>query len=111
MNLIVHSIMYSYYAAMCTSVRSSIPGWLPRCITLLQISQMVGGMYLIFFAFENCPTTYFVSDLRMAIALALGLGMYLSYFILFIQLFLGRSAREASNSSSSTASPQHEKKE
>jgi elongation of very long chain fatty acids protein 6 len=78
MNLIIHSLMYSYYAAGAYGVRFS--NHVRVSITSLQILQMVLGVAIILHNFLRCnthPENYIF-----------GLVMYSSYMVLFIKLFL-----------------------
>lgn len=91
LNLVVHSIMYSYYFAMTFApVRARIPRSVAPLITALQIVQMVAGLLIIVFAFYNCPTTFLAPDARVHANLLAGIVMYLSYLVLFSWLFLER---------------------
>jgi hypothetical protein len=78
MNLIIHSLMYAYYAACANGVRFSNRTRLT--ITSLQILQMVLGVLIVLHNFFRCnthPGNYMF-----------GLIMYASYMVLFTQLFL-----------------------
>ena len=44
MNFFVHSVMYSYYAAQAMGFR--VPVGVAKSITLLQIAQMVVGIFV-----------------------------------------------------------------
>lgn len=82
MNLVVHSIMYSYFAAAAAGVRFNKAS--QQFITVLQILQMVAGIAITVHNAVLCNSepliTYF------------GLAMYASYFILFVQFFFGKYA-------------------
>lgn len=77
MNLVVHSIMYSYYALSALKIR--VPNGFRIFITTLQILQMFGGLAVVIHNALYCDThrrnIYF------------GLAMYFSYVILFCKLF------------------------
>jgi hypothetical protein len=76
MNLCVHSIMYTWYAATRTGWRS--PRWLMMTVTVLQLVQMVGGVAVVGTTImRGCqdPVTKYA------------MIMYLSYFFLFSRLF------------------------
>lgn len=79
MNLVVHSIMYTWYAATRVGWRS--PKIVMMIVTLLQLAQMVVGVSIVLtntFSDPGCPdpsSTY-------------ALIMYTSYFFLFAQLFV-----------------------
>jgi elongation of very long chain fatty acids protein 6 len=78
MNLIVHSLMYSYYAACARGVRFSQAT--RQAITSLQILQMVAGTSIMVHNVLQCndyPIMY-----------AGGLLMYVSYMVLFSKLFV-----------------------
>jgi len=103
MNLVVHSIMYSYFAASAFGVR--FPNPLRQSITLLQITQMVLGTSIVL---HNAIYCNFHPLLTYA-----GLAMYLSYVYLFVELYLSAHvfARPAAPSNghkkhSDTPSPQ-----
>lgn len=80
MNYTVHAIMYTYYAlAAIHCWPKFIPPWL---ITVLQTSQMVGGMANCIFALmhhDDCPMAHKPT-------LYLAFAIYATYFILFAQI-------------------------
>lgn len=78
MNLIVHSLMYSYYAACARGVRFSQAT--RQAITSLQIIQMVAGTSIVIHNVLRCNDTP-LSNLA-------GLVMYVSYMVLFTKLFI-----------------------
>jgi elongation of very long chain fatty acids protein 6 len=80
MNLAIHSFMYSYYFITTLGVK---PGW-NKLITLCQIFQMVAGMIVVLLTFQ-CPR--WVED---KVGTFFGIGMYLSYFILFSKFYFRR---------------------
>jgi len=80
MNLAVHSVMYSYYFVTTLGIK---PKW-NRLITQCQIFQMVAGLVVVLLTLQ-CPR--WTDDLYGTI---FGIGMYLSYFILFAQFFFER---------------------
>lgn len=88
MNLIVHSIMYSYYMIMAAGIR--MPSWVSFIITSLQIIQMFGGMAVLTLSLNLCPTSNLTADAHLYRNYILGLAMYISYAFLFIKLFAGR---------------------
>lgn len=51
MNLIVHSIMYFYYA--CSALNIYWPGWARQSVTTLQLSQMVRFLPLVVLIFKR----------------------------------------------------------
>jgi elongation of very long chain fatty acids protein 6 len=83
MNYLVHSLMYSYYALK--SLRFRIPRPISMTITTLQLSQMVVGLGVNFYAYSvkatggSCDVPY--KHLHM------GFCMYASYFALFAHFF------------------------
>jgi elongation of very long chain fatty acids protein 6 len=85
MNLVVHSIMYSYFAISALHIR--LPNALRPFITTLQILQMFGGLAVVVHNALYCDThrrnIYF------------GLAMYLSYVFLFCQFFYENYIRPA----------------
>ena len=91
MNLVVHSLMYSYYCVMTTGIR--LPGFLATIITSIQIFQMIGGIFILTSALKFCPSSGLVSDERVRINYYLGLLMYASYAFLFIKFFVARYTR------------------
>jgi len=84
MNYVEHAFMYGYFALMATKYRKRVApfGFL---VTLLQILQMIVGMFVILKAMmyqaagEECHVNKTNS--------ILGLAMYASYFVLFCKLF------------------------
>jgi elongation of very long chain fatty acids protein 6 len=78
MNLVIHTLMYAYYAACAYGVRF---GEITRqSITSLQILQMVLGIVIIVHNLVNCnthPDNYIF-----------GLLMYISYMVLFVKLYV-----------------------
>eukprot|EP01130_Rhizamoeba_saxonica_P014803 TRINITY_DN6504_c0_g1_i1.p1 TRINITY_DN6504_c0_g1~~TRINITY_DN6504_c0_g1_i1.p1 ORF type:complete len:265 (-),score=26.75 TRINITY_DN6504_c0_g1_i1:46-840(-) len=78
LNLIVHSIMYSYYAASIAGLRFPQP--IRMSITLLQIIQMFLGTIIVVYNMYVCPYHPMVNYL--------GLGMYISYAVLFLNFFV-----------------------
>ena len=84
MNYFVHSVMYSYYAIAAVA---RPPKW-GKFVTILQISQMVGGLIMcggIYWGaatIENCD-----GHPRNAYGI---LFIYTSYLILFVRFYLGR---------------------
>lgn len=77
MNSLVHTIMYAYYAATCLGLRFKYK----YCITILQIVQMFGGLGVLYLNYHD-PTE------QQQGVVKLGLGMYLSYAVLFIRFFI-----------------------
>jgi len=77
MNLIVHSVMYSYYAACAFGARFN--NTVRLSITSLQILQMVAGVSIVVHNMCTCLDYKFNSYFALV--------MYVSYMLLFIQLF------------------------
>ena len=84
MNLVVHSFMYTYFAAQTLGIRP--PKFVSMFITTLQILQMIGGMYVVNHAHReiSAGNRCEVPQATMTNALL----MYASYFILFVNFFL-----------------------
>jgi elongation of very long chain fatty acids protein 6 len=78
MNFFVHSIMYGYYWTLSAGRKCRIPA---ISITILQIVQMVIGIYVIV---SSIPCS------RSPINHWSALGMYFSYFLLFVAFFVER---------------------
>jgi elongation of very long chain fatty acids protein 6 len=85
MNYSVHAIMYGYFALTTTKYRQKVSRY-AIYITLLQLLQMLVGMFVTIKAVshqirgEECHVNKTNS--------VLGLGMYASYFVLFMKLFV-----------------------
>merc|ERR1711865_1367888 len=86
LNFVVHSCMYTWYAATRTGWKSPKP--LMMGITLLQLVQMVGGIALTVLASSTIPGPdcgrWVVDDPNGNSAAFL---MYASYLVLFGQMF------------------------
>ena len=82
-NYFVHAIMYSYYAYRASG--RSLPRWIARCITTLQLSQMFLGIYWNYLGVRElmegnlCAMDYL--NVKVAIA------MYVSYAVLFSNFY------------------------
>ncbi|CAE8666492.1 unnamed protein product [Polarella glacialis] len=87
MNFSVHSIMYTYYAAMAGQWGRSLYTTFAPLITTLQILQMVGGMVVCVTAARRHMAGGAQVCAVDAANYKLGLAMYSSYFILFFLLF------------------------
>lgn len=83
MNLCVHSVMYTWYAACRTGWRS--PKFLMIAVTLLQLSQMVVGSVVTYLAVSDHPACEWSAGDPVGSKAAQ--IMYASYFFLFAQLF------------------------
>jgi hypothetical protein len=84
----VHSIMYSYYALTQLGFKDSLRPIAPY-ITIVQMSQMIFGLMVILgnLYFSHMTDVDCHHDTGNAVC---GLVMYLSYFVLFLQLYLNR---------------------
>jgi hypothetical protein len=83
MNFVVHSLMYSYYAAKCVGIRVWKP--LAMSITSLQILQMFVGIFVVGYA----SVTQLMGSICQTdpSSLLIGCVCYGSYFILFLRFF------------------------
>lgn len=105
MNYLVHSIMYSYYAARALGFR--VPKQLAMIITSSQIIQMVVGCYVTYYGYAKAQQGVFCQIPEGTAKL--GLIMYGSYFVLFANFFVNsytkqpvsKGSRISSSSSSS----------
>jgi len=82
MNLFVHTIMYFYYGLYAIGNKMLYP--YRKIITIIQISQMIGGCYIIYNWFMNCQMNSSKSEYANMVFAAI---MYFSYLILFIRIF------------------------
>jgi hypothetical protein len=113
MNLVIHTLMYAYYAACAYGVRFGVAT--RQSITTLQILQMVLGVGIIVHNLVMCnthPANY-----------AFGLVMYVSYMVLFVKLYVDsyvvkrdasrrkRSASGSATTATATAAGRKTKKE
>lgn len=95
MNLVVHSIMYFYFCLTCflspargagkgrtsaTAVQRMLYQSRPL-ITMMQIAQMLVGMYL------SLQGMMYLNDPKQVFNAQLALAMYTSYAVLFLQLY------------------------
>lgn len=85
MNLTVHSIMYSWYAATRTGWRS--PKWLMMFVTLLQLVQMIFGVTIIYLSVRGDHESCGKWEKEDIWGLRACFFMYFSYLILFSKLF------------------------
>ena len=87
MNYTVHAIMYFYFGlTQCGEKGRKFAKKFAMLITLLQLSQMVVGIVV-----TVASAVYHASGVTCYVSLVnscLGLIMYASYFVLFLQLFL-----------------------
>lgn len=84
MNLVVHSIMYAYYAFR--SLQIAVPRPIAMVVTSLQIVQMVFGFYVSSYAFAVKLTGGYC-DIPMKTA-TFGFLVYVTFFCLFANLFI-----------------------
>lgn len=83
MNYTVHAFMYSYYALR--AIRYKMPKWAPMMITMLQITQMVVGVYIGLFTYRlklagiECQHTW--QNLYASFVI------YFTYLLLFCNFF------------------------
>jgi hypothetical protein len=82
MNACIHVLMYGYYAL--SSMRVRFPNAIASVLTILQIVQMVCGTWI------EIKKAFFCGFSPIYPSPYLGLGMYLSYFILFTEYFVSR---------------------
>ena len=90
MNLSVHAIMYFYYGLYAIGNKMLYP--YRKLITIIQISQMIGGCYIVHNWFTNCQKNSTKSEHANMIVAAV---MYFSYFILFIKVFFREKIKSA----------------
>ena len=83
MNLIVHSVMYTWYAATRTGWRS--PKWMMVMVTLIQLVQMVLGCIIVMTAQTNHKDCVWTTEDPIGAKCAT--FMYASYLVLFGKLF------------------------
>lgn len=109
MNYCVHSVMYSYYALRAMGYKP--PRFIPMVITSLQLTQMIVGCAINFWAYDyvqsvqnSNSSTCHISTINIKLSLA----MYFSYFVLFARFFyvtyLSPNARKGKRSFKSDAS-------
>lgn len=85
MNYSVHSIMYAYFALMGTKYRKAVSRY-AIFITLAQLAQMLVGMIVTIAAviYQDSGAECHVNRTNSV----LGLAMYFSYFVLFLELYI-----------------------
>ncbi|KAH9395196.1 hypothetical protein TYRP_020955 [Tyrophagus putrescentiae] len=84
MNLVIHSMMYAYYALAAMRIR--LPKQVNITITTLQIAQMFAGLYVNADSLRR-KLTGLPADLSVASALA-GFSLYFLFFALFVNFFI-----------------------
>ncbi len=86
MNCGVHSVMYTYYSIRAAGYR--LPTAVSKCITILQLLQFIVGLICIMVAWWSlwnglpCNTSRIINQL--------GLLLYLSFLVLFLNFFYNR---------------------
>lgn len=90
MNLSVHAVMYFYYALYAIGNKMLHP--YRKIITVIQISQMVGGCYIVYNWFMNCKINSSKAEYANMVFAAI---MYFSYFILFIKVFFREKTKSS----------------
>ena len=88
MNLFVHTIMYAYYGtrSIYSMRKRRFKLFSPLYITILQILQMVVGVYITIISYVRCSKTRETN----VDGVLFGGGMYLVYFYLFFKLFIDK---------------------
>ena len=81
--------MYLYYAIMGLKI-FKMPKWISMAITSLQLSQMVVGLGVQYVLWKNLGKSDCHTDWNHVLA---GSCMYGSYFLLFLDYFLGAYVR------------------
>lgn len=82
-NYFVHSLMYTYYTLMALNIK--VPKPFSMTLTSIQILQMMYGCYLCYLAFYFRA---YQDDCQFPLKpICIIIGMYLSYFVLFIRFF------------------------
>jgi hypothetical protein len=89
MNFLVHSIMYTYYAAMAARMKWLISPF-ALVITTAQILQMAAGALVTVVSARRHAAGGFQSCAVDAANYKLGIGMYCSYLALFSMLFYSK---------------------
>ena len=84
MNFFAHSLMYTYYALQSANIKA--PLFVSITITTLQILQMVGGIYVIIYTWNELNAGRPCNQAFGAIIW--GLLIYGSYFLLFLHYFI-----------------------
>lgn len=91
MNYAVHATMYGYYFLMAKKMK---PSWFnPMTVTVMQISQMIVGVFLTltgFYYYKTDESCQLDAENNTA-----AFVMYGSYLFLFMQFFIGRYVQES----------------
>ena len=93
MNFFAHSLMYTYYALQSVNIKA--PLFVSITITTLQILQMVGGIYVIVYTWNELMAGRPCNQAFGAIIW--GLLIYGSYFLLFLHYFIKAYILESSS--------------
>jgi len=104
MNYVVHSLMYTYYAARALQWR--VPRVIAMAITSLQILQMVFGFYVSFYAFRAKVSGVYC-EIPMKTA-TFGFLVYIVFFYLFARFFV-KAYFLSKRSFTSVITSEHEK--
>lgn len=88
-NLIVHSIMYTYYALVAFNINFLYP--YRKLITIIQTLQMLLGIFIILIWFNNCSSIYNNTHILNQL---FGLFMYISYGYLFSKLLFRYKSKQ-----------------
>jgi len=97
MNFTVHSIMYTWYAATRTGWRS--PKILMMFVTLIQLVQMIFGLWIVLVALSDRPGCG-IWNVKDPVGSKCCLFMYFSYLVLFAKLFFENYIRPRPKKSS-----------
>ena len=110
LNFVVHSIMYSYYA-LRASGQVRPPIWVNMFITVLQLLQMVVGVSINVFIYQQMgsdPTWHCDGQVETSYFYVYwSFAMYFSYFVLFANFFWYAYFCKSSPSSPSSASKEN----
>jgi elongation of very long chain fatty acids protein 6 len=85
MNYFIHSIMYTYYAFK--ALRLNIPSSISQLVTILQLVQMITGVYVNYQSYLLLDSV--TSNCRLSRKnIYYSVLMYFSYFVLFANFFM-----------------------
>lgn len=90
MNIVVHSVMYTYYMIKASGVR--LPKFVSQTVTVLQICQFVTGLACNLYAVWRYLNGYQCYTSRAF--LSFSLALYGSYLVLFLLFFFDRYIRK-----------------
>uniref|UniRef100_A0A914E8A3 Elongation of very long chain fatty acids protein n=1 Tax=Acrobeloides nanus TaxID=290746 RepID=A0A914E8A3_9BILA len=85
LNMMAHSAMYTYYAFMSAGIK--VPRKIARCVTIVQITQFVIGLFILFTVCAIKATTDW-NCYNEWTTLFFGIFIYFSYFVLFGNFFI-----------------------